>query len=123
MVSVEGILHYVQVDVLTDSVSDPRRISEHREPEKTPHSNLRDTAVNDLARAGTQINPISQVPLVNLPSEVGPLDLALFTINLRDANVSLICNLICNLSIVLLAATNDRGQFCNIVAHKGIQTL
>ena len=39
------------VDVLADSVSDPWRTSENREPEPTRHSKLRDTAVNALAPA------------------------------------------------------------------------
>ena len=39
------------VDVLADSVSDPRRTSENREPEPARHSKLRDTAANALAPA------------------------------------------------------------------------
>ena len=39
------------VDVLADSVSDPRRTSENREPEPARHSKLKDTAANALAPA------------------------------------------------------------------------
>ncbi|KAF8151626.1 hypothetical protein B0H34DRAFT_728357 [Crassisporium funariophilum] len=39
------------VDILADSISDPRRKSEGREREETPHRKLKDTAANTLAPA------------------------------------------------------------------------